>query len=156
MQIIVSDSTTIITLLNIDQIDILTNIFEKVLIPSKVYEEITIDENIVLDRGFFVKKEVTDKTLYKLLIKSLDEGESEAIVLAKEMEFSLIIDEKKGRKIAKNLDINIFGFVGLLILNYRLGYITRQKSNNIFYKAKEAGFRVGEKLEKEFLALLEK
>ena len=72
MKLIISDSTTIITLLNIDRLDVLTNIFSCVYIPKRVYEEIVIDEQIILDEEFFGIKEIKDKKLYKLLSKSLD------------------------------------------------------------------------------------
>ena len=58
---IVSDSTTIIVLLNIDQVNILSNIFNKVYIPVKVYDEIVIDEKIILDDSFFIKREINVK-----------------------------------------------------------------------------------------------
>ena len=86
--------------------------------------------------------------------ENLDTGESEAIVLAKEMKLSLLIDEKKGRKIASNLGINIFGFIGLLVLNYKKDFLTKDEVLDIFYKAKEQGFRVSSILEEEFLKLL--
>jgi len=155
MKLIISDSTTIITLLNIDRLDVLKNIFSSVYIPNKVYDEIVIEEQIVLDERFFITKEIEDKKLYKLLTKSLDAGESEAIVLAKEMELSLIIDEKKGRKIASNLGLNIFGFIGLLVLNCKNGLLTKEDTLDVFYRAKEQGFRVGLRLENEFLGLIE-
>ena len=155
MKLIISDSTTIITLLNIDRLDVLKNIFSSVYIPSKVYDEIVIEEQIVLDKSFFITKEIEDKKLYKLLTKSLEAGESEAIVLAKEMELSLIIDEKKGRKIASNLGINIFGFIGLLVLNYKKELLTKEDTLDVFYMAKEQGFRVGLSLENEFLGLID-
>jgi len=154
MKAIVSDSTTIITLLNIDRLDVLHNIFSGVYVPQKVYDEIVIDEQIVLDETFFVPKEIADKKLYELLFRSLDAGESEAIVLAREMGLSLIIDEKKGRKIASNLGVNIFGFIGLLILNYKNGLLTKEDTLDVFYQAKEQGFRVGVGLEDAFLALI--
>jgi len=155
VKLIISDSTTIITLLNIDRLDVLKNIFSLVYIPQKVYDEIVIDEQIVLDKTFFVVKEIADNKLYKLLFKSLDAGESEAIVLAKEMALSLIIDEKKGRRIASNLGINIFGFIGLLILNHKNGLLTKEDTLDVFYRAKEQGFRVGTRLENEFLKFIE-
>ena len=155
MKLIISDSTTVITLLNIGRLDVLKNIFSLVYIPQKVYDEVVIEEKIVLEKEFFVVKEINDKNLYTLLSKSLDAGECEAIVLAKEMELSLIIDEKKGRKIASNLGLNIFGFIGLLLLNYKKEMLTKEDTLDVFYKAKEQGFRVGEKLEKEFLKLVE-
>ena len=155
MRLIISDATTIITLLNIGRLDVLKNIFSLVYLPQKVYDEVVVEEKIVLDKEFFVVKTINDKNLYTLLSKSLDAGECEAIVLAKEMELSLIIDEKKGRKIASNLGLNIFGFIGLLLLNYKKEMLTKKDTLDVFYKAKEQGFRVGEKLENEFLKLVE-
>ena len=154
MKLIISDSTTIITLLNINRLDVLKNIFSLVYIPKKVYDEIVIEEKITLNKNFFVVKEINDKNLYTLLTKSLDKGESEAITLAKEMNLSLIIDEKKGRKIATNLGINIFGFIGLLVLNYKKEMLTKDDTLDIFYKAKKQGFMVGNNLENEFLKLI--
>ena len=54
MKLIISDSTTIITLLNIGRLDILKNIFSAIYIPPKVYQEITVKEKIALDKEFFI------------------------------------------------------------------------------------------------------
>jgi len=153
---IISDSTTVITLLNINKLDILTNLFDKVYLPQRVYQEIVIDEKIELDNDFFITKEIKDRELYSILLKTLDSGEAEAIILAIEMNLSLIIDERKGRKVAKNLGINIFGFIGLLLLNYKNGYLSKVETVDVFYKAKKQGFRVGERLENEFLRIINK
>lgn len=150
MSIIVSDATTIITLLNINRIDVLSNLFGQV-IPQKVYDEVVVHKKIVIDSNFFITCKVEDQEFATLLGKSLDERKSEAIALAKERTLSLIIDKKKGRKIALGLGINIFGFVGLLILNYQSNLLKVQDIVDIFYQATTQGFRVGKRLEEEFL-----
>lgn len=155
MKLIVSDSTTIITLLNIKRIDILENLFDEILIPEKVYDEVAINEDIILESSLFIQKKIKDKELYKLLSRSLDPGECEAIILAKEMKLSLIIDEKKGRKIATNLGINIMGFLGLLLLSYKKECLSEDEIIEIYNSAKKASFRVSERLEKQFFTLLE-
>jgi len=155
VNLIVSDSTTIITLLNIERVDILKNIFDEVYIPTKVYDEVVVEENVTLESSFFIKKEIKDRALYKLLSRSLDAGESEAIVLAKEMKLSLIIDEKKGRKIANNMGINIMGFLGVLLLNHKKKCLLEDEIIEIYYRAKKASFRVSKRLEEQFLTLLE-
>jgi predicted nucleic acid-binding protein len=140
VKLIISDSTTIITLLNIGRLDILKNIFSAIYIPPKVYQEITVKEKIALDKEFFIQKEIKDKKLYKLL--------------SKELNLSLIIDEKKGRKVASIMGINIFGFIGLLIINYKKGFLSKNEAIKVFNSAKEQGFRVGKNLENDFLKLL--
>jgi len=151
---VISDSTTVITLLNIDRMDVLSNLFDRVILPQRVYDEITIAENITLDTSYFVTRNIGDRELYTLLTKSLDAGEAEAIVLALEKELPLIMDEKKGRKVAHRLGIKLFGFIGLLILNYRKGLMSSSEVIDLFYEAKDQGFRVGEQLEKGFFDLL--
>ena len=155
MKLIISDSTTIITLLNINRVDVLKNLFSQIIIPSKVYEEVVSDRDIILDSSLFIVKEIEDEALYKLLSRSLDAGETEAIVLAKEMKLSLIIDEKKGRKLAKNLGINIIGFLGLLLLSRKKKSLSKKEILEIYSDAKKASFRVSERLENQFFDLLE-
>jgi len=154
VSVIISDSTTIITLLNIQRMDVLSNLFAHVNIPQQVYDEIVMDEKIALDSDFFITQKIKNNELYALLSKSLDAGESAAIVLAKEMDLSLIIDEKKGRKIASNLGINIFGFLGLLVLNYKKSCLTQEEIMAIYNQAKAQGFRISKRLEEEFLGLI--
>ena len=54
--------------------------------------------------------------LVQELNENLDEGESEAIALAKELNAEFIlIDEKKGRKVAERLGITAIGLLGILL-----------------------------------------
>lgn len=46
----------------------------------------------------------------------LDEGEADAIALAHSLNLPLIIDEKLGRNIAKEMGIKIIGTLGILLL----------------------------------------
>ena len=156
MEAIVSDSTTIITLTNISRVDILSNLFDKIYIPEKVYEEIVQKENVSLDDTFFIKKVIKDKELCRLLEKSLDDGESEAIVLAKEMNLHLLIDEKRGRKIASNMDVKIIGLIGLLMLNVKHNNLSSDEVLNVYHNIKSDGFRVGQNLEDNFIDYVKK
>jgi predicted nucleic acid-binding protein len=54
----------------------------------------------------------------------LDAGKASSIALSFEIEDSiLIIDERKGRKIASSLNIKIIGTIGILILAHKKGLI---------------------------------
>jgi uncharacterized protein len=56
----------------------------------------------------------------------LDKGEASVIALALEIENSvIIIDEKKGRKIAKNLNLEVIGSLKVLLIARKKGVISR-------------------------------
>jgi predicted nucleic acid-binding protein len=142
---IVSDSTTLIILFDLEQIDLLSNLFAKVYIPSTVYKEISVKKEITLP--FFMEVvEVEHTADFISLNKLLDEGESEAILLAKKMELGLIIDEKKGRKIAVNYGVKIIGLLGILYLNIKKGYLTKNTAKMFLARALDHGYRINQKL----------
>ena len=85
------------------------------------------------------------------MITTLDPGEAEAIVLAIELKAdALLIDEKKGRKIAQEYGIVITGLLGILI---------DSKAENLIQEVKpildrlifEIGFRISPKLYQDIL-----
>lgn len=73
----------------------------------------------------------------------LDAGESEAIVLAKEKNGLLIIDDGDGRKAAKNMNVDITGTVGILLKAGRDGKIDLRESLD---ELNACGFRLSEKV----------
>ncbi len=120
--IIVSDTSPVSNLLIIGELDILSQLFGEIIIPPKVFEEIQKLENFDIDI-----KEIRNSNWIKIVIPSdirlvqelnenLDEGESEAIALAKELNAEFIlIDEKQGRKVAERLGITVIGLLGILL-----------------------------------------
>ena len=121
MKIIIADSSTLITLLDTNNFSLLFELFKEIIVTDEVYSEITqkfyhkekIDAYILSSRLKLIAIEHNE--MYEMLRKRLDRGESESIALAKKLELPLIIDERKGRKIAKSLEINIIGFVGIVL-----------------------------------------
>ena len=142
---IVSDSTTLIILFDLQKVDLLSNLFKKVYIPSAVFKEISYKSNIDLP-SFMKVLHVEDSELFKSLTNILDIGESEAIALAKEKGFSLIIDEKKGRKIAQNMDIKIIGLLGIIYLNIKKEFMSKKEALKFLHVAIENGYRINKKL----------
>ena len=146
---IISDSTTLIILSDLKRFNLLSNIFEKVYIPKKVFEEVNYRNNIKLPK-FIEIIEINQNELLTNLKKILDEGESEAIALAVQKKLPLIIDEKKGRKVAKNLNIEIIGLLGILYLNYKKNHLSKKEIEEFLDKAVLNGYRISNRLLKQF------
>ena len=142
---IVSDSTTLIILFDLERLELLSNLFDEIYIPSSVYGEISVKKEIELP-AFIQVKEVEESSDLKLLRKLLDEGESEAIVLAKKMGLGIIIDEKKGRKIAVNYGLEIIGLLGIVYLNIKKGYMSKDSAKIFLDEALLHGYRINKKL----------
>lgn len=143
--IVVSDSTTLIILSDLHKLIYLTNLFDKIILPNAVFKEINYKKTPVLPDGFEVVDCVKDE-LFETLCQLLDSGESEAIALAKERNLPLVIDEKKGRKIAKNMELKIIGLLGVLYLNIKKGFLSQEQAEEFLQQAKENGYRISQKL----------
>ena len=122
--IIVSDTTPIISFIKINKLDLLHQLFDEVLIPDAVFRELTANKlftdeaEIVRNTKFLKTISVQNRQSLEILqaVSGLDDGESEAIVLANEQKSdALIIDERKGRKVAQKLGITVTGSIGILI-----------------------------------------
>lgn len=147
--LIVSDTSPITNLIQINQLELLNKLFGEIIIPDKVFGELSVYENQkikVENHEWILVKSVKDKKLIKKLEIQLDLGEAQAIILAKELEADiLIIDERKGRKTATEYGLRIIGLLGVLIQAKKKGYIENLKPilNKLI---EEIGFRVSKNL----------
>lgn len=147
--VIISDTSPITNLIRLDLLDILGDLFDEVIIPQKVYEELIHYENqkeAIEERTWMHVEQVSDRNKVSDLENQLDAGEAEAIILAKELNADLLImDERKGRKIAEEQGLKIIGLLGLLIKAKQQGFISELKPllNDLI---ENIGFRVSEQL----------
>lgn len=84
--LVVSDTTPLISLLKINQIDLLRRLFGEVVIPYAVYEELTVDKRFeeeaecIKNKNFIIIKDVESQESVDILrkVSGLDKGESPA------------------------------------------------------------------------------
>ena len=142
---VISDATTLIILFDLKRIDLLSNLFPHIFIPQSVYSEVCAKKEVLLPEFIEVVQVEENETL-KLLKHLLDVGESEAITLALKKNGKLIIDEKKGRKIAMHQGLDIIGLLGIVYLNSKKRYITEEEAKEFFNEALAHGYRINVKL----------
>jgi predicted nucleic acid-binding protein len=137
----------------------LQNIFKKVYIPKAVFQELLYDDDnvqkMILDDKLFHIKDINDIESLQLLDGVLDKGESEAIILSKESNLTLLIDEKKGRNIAKSMGLKVIGLLGLLLINAKKGYISKNETVEILENIKDLNFRISTRLHVQFMEKLQ-
>ena len=120
--IVVSDTSPITALLTVGQTDILQALFGKVLIPPSVQRELLATHQSL--PPWLGTAGVRDSAHVERLAGMLDFGEAEAIVLAIEAHADvLLIDERRGRRLASAEGVHVIGLLGVILLAKRRGLI---------------------------------
>ena len=158
MEAIVSDTTALIVLAKQHRLDLLGACFEQVLLPEAVYREWVAGdaaiETTVQDLEFLHVVALDDSDLLTELQALVDPGEAEALVLAQERELTLLVDEKKGRNIARMMGIPVLGLVGVLLLAAEREILEQETAREILQEAKDDGFRLSDRLYWSFMERL--
>lgn len=144
MIVVVSDTSAISALLQIDEIDILRHLYGQILIPTAVATELQRSHSSIPD--FIRTVSVKESPVLQTRRFMLDVGEACAITLAEQVDADLLlIDEKKGRAVAKQAGLQYMGLVGSLIEAKRRGII-QDLSHLLGRITAEAGFRLSPQL----------
>lgn len=121
--IVVSDTTAITTLIKAGRDRLLAELFGEVLVPNAVFQELMRSHPVL--PAHLRRVEITDSSEADALGFRLGRGESEAIVLASELKADfLLIDERRGRKIAQERHLRIIGLLGIVLLARERGLVT--------------------------------
>lgn len=122
MSIIVSDTSAVSALFRLDRLDILPDLYGEIIVPPAVFTELLhleafgYDLSPLTEASWLTIVAPKDHLLLADLCQELDVGEAEAITLAKETDVALlIIDERKGRKVAESMELPVMGLLGVLL-----------------------------------------
>ncbi len=126
----VADTGPIIAFAKIDLLALLPKVLGKVLVPVQVERELLARKSedarrisIALGISIDVRSVDSPADFALQATSQLDAGESEAILLALELQNLLVIDEVRGRRAAAGLGIPVVGTAGVLIEAKRRGLI---------------------------------
>lgn len=117
---LIANAGPLIALARIGKLDLLPAAYSEILVPDAVYREITQDPLLpgaheVAQARWLRSVAVADTRAVARMRFWLDQGESEAIALAQERTMPLAIDERRGRRIASSLGVEITGTIGILL-----------------------------------------
>ena len=137
---IVSDTSCLILLDKIKQLDLLKALFGKITVTQLVADEFG------KKLPDFIQIENPQNLTYQKILESfVDIGEASVLALAIEKkECLLIIDDNKGRREAKQLDLTFTGTIGILIIAREKGLI--KSLSEILEKIKKTDFRISDSI----------
>ena len=158
MKVIVSDTTSLIALDKLESLGLLGTIFDSVLLPFAALSELEVGSPQIRENleaaGCFEFIRLEDSEQLSSLRIMLDHGEAEAITLAIERKLPILIDERKGRSIAKQLNLTVTGFAGVLILAVKKKALKPAKAQEMLDQAIINGFRLSDALYKRVSEIL--
>jgi predicted nucleic acid-binding protein len=130
--IVVSNTTPLIGLAQIQRFDLLQHLFGQIHIPQAVYDEAAVAgreeggaRREVSSAAWIRTVNVKDRLAVEVLLDEMDLGEAEAIVLAGELGAKwVLMDEKKGRRKLSQMGIDKIGTLGILLKAKQVGLLT--------------------------------
>lgn len=131
-------------------------LYGNIVVPQAIYDEITRKEEgrqLFQENNWITVQEVKIKQTIAVLKSFVDIGEAEAIALSVELKKPLLIDDKKGREIAKSMNISVQGSLGALAKAKKEGVI--KSVTDAIAKILAAGYYLDRQLINEVLRYVE-
>jgi len=154
---VVADSSCLIGLAQIGKFELLKDLFLEVYIPNAVYNEGVVmgkgevgsdETEIGVKNSWILKKAVNDDMAVNALKTILGKGESEVIILCKELGLDYaLIDERTARNMAELMEINTMGILGIIDLAIEKDFPINKKK--VVDQLMDLGFRISDKLYKK-------
>ena len=126
--IVVSDASPLIALDCVGHLEILRDVFGRVLVPEAVQHEVEQGQEGGLDLTsvpWIEIRQVGDvASMNELVAANLDTGEAAALALALEVHADyLLVDERAARWVARQRGVEVVGVLGVLLIAKRRGVL---------------------------------
>lgn len=129
--IVVADTSVLLNLCRIGQVELLVRLFHEVIVPETVAEEFgrlahatPRFQGLILPEWVGCRSEAA--AVPEVRTANLDPGETAAIELALAIHAdALLVDERRGQAVAKRLGVRTIGVLGILLQAKRSGLVPR-------------------------------
>lgn len=148
--IIIADSSPLISLAIIEKLELLPQLYQRVLIPPAVWDEVTVQGfglpgAEMVSQVKWLERETPLPVLSETLSILVDRGEAEALALAQSNPNSIVLlDDAQARRIAERLSIPRIGTLGILRRGKKAGLISEVKV--LIEKLRSNGIYIGSNL----------
>jgi predicted nucleic acid-binding protein len=156
VRLVVADTSPLNYLLLIGHIEILPALFEKIILPSPVGEEMARSKAPLPVRNWIANppawveiRQVADSHFEDASLRRLDAGEGAAIVLALEVHADLLLmDDRDGVKAAQRKGFRVAGTLGVLSMAARRNLLDLADA---FERLKRTSFHYRQEVMDQFL-----
>lgn len=157
---IIADASPLIGLASIEHLDLLRKLYQEIVIPVQVLEELHVRENRpgsrallqALEAGWLQAQALSDPAEMTLLQRSIGPGEAAAILLAEQRPCRFVLlDEKRGRTVAKRRNIPVAGTGTILLAAKKRGLI--ESATVALDQLESVGYRLSSGLRAEVARL---
>lgn len=139
---IVADATVLIALAKMGRLELLRQVYDRVVIGGEVQKEVLHQGKAIaapgvehIDRAVeegwieVTRLTVREKKVMLRILKStrLGEGEGESIALAHSRELMLIVDDREARALAATMRLQFLGTAGVLLEAFLKGHLTYEQ-----------------------------
>ena len=137
----------------VGRLDLLRELYSAVRVPPTVHAELAIDTGkpgakVLADAfaaGWITVKAVVDADAVSSISRLVDLGESEAILLAEQVGARfLLIDDARGRRIARGRGVPVVGVAGVLLSAKSRGVLAEVRP--VLDTLSEVGYRLSSRL----------
>ena len=157
---VICNTSPLIGLMKIGKLDLLPKLFDKVIIPQAVYDELCAKSEIhwkeaeqvqsMVNKSELCIYKVQNDAIVRMMYGRLHRGELEVIIGAKELGLSVaIVDERAARRTAADLLVRTIGILGLLLYAKEKGLIDCIKP--CLDKLRASGYRISDSLYRRIL-----
>ncbi len=150
------NATPLIALALIDRLHILTEMFDEIIVPAAVYDEVVLQgagkpgANKIASRNWTIKRPEIQPGV-DLRLFGLDAGETEVLLLARQLQPDwVIIDERLARRVALALGLPLKGTLGLLLSAVQTGLVDQEDAIADVQRLTRNGIRISASLQAWF------
>ncbi|MBN1954213.1 MAG: DUF3368 domain-containing protein [Anaerolineae bacterium] len=157
---VVVNATPLIALALLERLDLLREMFDEVVVPTSVYEEVTIagasrpGATLIAQADWLQVVSPGVEPTIEPMVLGLDTGEVDVLLLAREIAPDwVLIDERQGRRVAKAMNLPVKGTLGIFLAAVLLGLMSKDEALDGAQRLVALGIRISPRwqswLEKE-------
>lgn len=149
-KIVIADAGPLIAFARLGQIGLLTQVFSQVRVTEQVFAECTCRADFAETQPILEAAQTqmiqrcTAPASHFELALHVDAGEASAIAAAAEWGCGVLMDDKAGRRMAKNFGVASIGTVGVLVLAKQKKLVSNIKP--LLNQLTQSGYFLGDKL----------